>query len=263
MTRRLSILILLAFASTAGASGVEWKKLAAYSGVAASGNNPYAAFSPTAVWYPSKTLNNVDVAANAFSPTNTPHVSVDTNGWYFDGNFTYEPFLDFGYPAGLEMGTNDYTISAWVRPTLVNTIAGIAGKTVYGAADRWGVYINSSKYPTCILQDGFTSGGAAGSAIETNVWTHVAATFSRPSNAVVYVNGAAVASNSIAAIPGAVTYDGGVTAPFRIGTYNNAAGVPFNSAYSFFGWMDLVAVWNGRALSAAEISALSALGRTP
>ena len=212
----------------------------------------FADSNPTALWIPRE--NGYCDLINGLSPTNaaTYWPAIDGDGYNFvSADANNGNFMDFGYPALLEPGTGSYSMAAWVK---IRTFAlgGIMGKSVYGSASRWAVYTYDDG--TYVLWQG-SSGGVVltnfGAATTSNVWAFVMTTFDATTKtATAHLNGTRLWTAT--ADTNSFTYTSGVTAPFRMGSYNGSSGDPL---YLFNGWVYAAAVWR-RAVPLDEAQSL-------
>lgn len=214
--------------------------------------DPYANLLPTAYWFPSRDRNNTDRIAliGNTNTVNTP--STTANGWEFNGTSQY---LDMSRPTSLEPGTNaQYSMAAWVQPR-GTAFGGVMGKSFTAGGDRWVIYwaASAGKFGGIADESGSATQLDDANTVSTGAWYHVAMTFDRSvSNFFLYRDGIRVASSTtfLASITNPITFAGSVNAPFRFGSYNDGSGNPGNY---FSGWIDLAAVWNGRALTSNEV----------
>ena len=153
--------------------------------------------------------------------------------------------------------TDSFTLEAWVNPQGLNAQRPVVE---YGAPGVFGVHLwlnvnqaangvsPGSLYANIVDSGGgFHIIGSVGGLVASNVWSHVALTYDRPSGlARLYVDGAAVATSVV-------------------GSFTPRTNVNFNIGYRpnggqrFFGSIDEVTLV-GRALSAAEIRAIHSSG---
>ncbi|MDO8742198.1 MAG: LamG-like jellyroll fold domain-containing protein, partial [bacterium] len=157
----------------------------------------------------------------------------------------------------LDMGTSDWTVSAWVKtaPAATGNIVTKSGFICGGNPDGWTVYISG----TGTLQAGLNDSAAGcvfspsdGAIINNGSWHHITTVFNRAGNVVRYVDGIQTGTTaSIASLSG-VSIDS--SAEFRIGSRDATGDSGFLS-----GAIDDVRIYP-RALSLSEIQALSAAG---
>ncbi len=155
----------------------------------------------------------------------------------------------------LNMGLDDWTISAWVNTTdssLTNRY--YLSKSRAAAQNyRYGLFISSSTQSGGIFMQG---NGGADVAVSGNVavnngqWHHLVSVFDRDNNASLYIDGALNASGTISQWASANMVSNN---PFRIGSYTASDNT--TPTLFFPGSVDEFRVWS-RALSASEIEAL-------
>ncbi len=137
------------------------------------------------------------------SGTNTTAGTCTTSGAWFDGaTGKFNSSLDFdgtddqismGDPASglLDMGTSDFTLSAWIKTSDTTSQARIINKRDTSAI---GYELNLAPSVSSLNffigdSGGFTFGASGGVNIRDNVWHHVAVTFDRDGNGTYYVDG--------------------------------------------------------------------------
>jgi hypothetical protein len=156
-------------------------------------------------------------------------------------------------PAGLVSSLGDVTVSAWVKPTSLDTWARVFD---FGSGTNTYMFLTTRNGDNLRPRFGFRMGGGAEQQIDaaaplaTGVWTHLAVTLSGDTGTL-YVNGAASGTNS------GITFD-----PVGMGaTSQNYLGKSqWNDPY-LNGALDDFRIYR-RALNAAEIQALAA-GQLP
>jgi hypothetical protein len=219
------------------------------------GANPYD--DAAAIWLPGMTQGSLDQSGSA-DPTNaTTMPTIVADGWSHDG---VNDILDFGYAAALEPKTNPFAMSIWFRATNYPALMGLMGKTIAAGAERWSMCLNSGAKVSCTVQAGASIGSSTFTGLTSNAWHHACLTTisNPPSNwaFAFWVDGTLVTNFALANAE-SIDYGGGVTAPYRIGCYNNWVG---NPDYFMNGKLDLAAHWN-RGLSSNEVRQVYELGR--
>jgi hypothetical protein len=168
------------------------------------------------------------------------------SAYSFDGSTSV---INAGNAASLNMGTSDWTTSAWIKSSNATTVQYILNKRAGGPSVGYNLTLSSAgkllaRFDTATSAVSVTANGTA--VIADGTWHLVTATYQRSGNLTIYVDGVANGSVSIAAYAA----DNIVTTnPLYIGedTYSHT---------SFFnGSIDDARVYQ-RAISAAEVSAL-------
>jgi len=138
----------------------------------------------------------------------------------FDGTDDY--FSGPTNDSDFHLGSDDFTVEAWVYPTSYGANEGIVG--VWGAAANrrsWLLYNNPALQPSIIIDsDGAAGGGIealSGIAITTGQWTHIAGE-RNGSTLSIYVNG--VATGIVTNASGSVYTN--TSDPLDIGSFNGS-----------------------------------------
>ena len=160
----------------------------------------------------------------------------------------------------LNMGTNNWTASAWFKTTDTSTYAGIVGKALYGEQiGRWSIAMNDGADNfECITTNDFTGDGivatTSGTPYQDGEWHLVTCVWDRSGNLTIYIDGVAQNSTDISAYAG----DNFSTSDdLYVGSYEDATGL--SPDYYFPGSIDDVRVYD-RALSASEVWQLYNVG---
>ncbi len=107
----------------------------------------------------------------------------------FDGS---DEFLTIPYAASLDFIGGDFSIDAWVSPTVIDTYGeGIAGTLPSNNSSGWGISIQGSHYGTAGKLNFFQNNdwvGQSDGTVPTSTWTHIAVTRSG-SLLTYYING--------------------------------------------------------------------------
>jgi len=192
------------------------------------------------------------IGGNDGSLTNmdaTNHSSTNGGIFTFDG---LDEYVDYG--AAIEVGTNDFTISSWIKlSSLLSTFGSITSKSYAGTGNRYFLGLNSDEKITTIIADtssGIVSTGTTG--LSSNVWYMITAVFDRSGNVSMYINDTSdtVASNAdISSKNGSNITDSSI--PLRIGSY--AQNDKTSPTFLFPGDIATSMIYF-KALSAAEVS---------
>ena len=200
--------------------------------------------------YPSSgTTWNDMVSGNNGTLTNGPTFDSGNGGSIvLDGSNDYVGFGDV-----LDLGTNDLTISTWVKLTSnLTTFAMFAGKAFGGAGNRYAFGLDSNEKITTVFADttsGIVSTGT--SALSLNTWYMMTAVFDRSSNLSYYINDQSDTVASNPDISSKVNSDLQDTVEFRIGSY--AQSDRTTPAFLFPGNIATTLVYF-RTLSSTEVS---------
>jgi hypothetical protein len=154
---------------------------------------------------------------------------------------------------GLDVGTRDWTVSAWVKTTVSGMVVTKMGFIGGANPDGWGLSVSGNGAVGAVLHK---SGGGTvnifagdGATVNNGQWHHIAVVFNRSGNMVRYVDGAATGTQySLASLSGQ-SIDS--TKQLRIGARDQSG----DEIY-FNGVIDDVRLY-ARALSVEEIAALA------
>ena len=170
----------------------------------------------------------------------------------FDG---VDEYINITNDSSLAFGTNNFTISAWIKPTLGS---GETLKEILYTRDEDNDYVgidfhvdDGADRLRCIFDDGDEAieFNGVSDAINSN-WSHVMVTVNRSTGiAKFYINGSQSGSDKdISALESSFTS----THDYTIGSREHG-----NNYYQqFLGNIDEVAIWNNKELSSDEISAI-------
>jgi hypothetical protein len=155
--------------------------------------------------------------------------------------------------SGLDIGTRDWTVSAWVKTTVSGMVITKMGFVGGANPDGWGMTVSGNGTVGAVLHK---SGGGTinifagdGAAVNDGQWHHIAVVFSRAGNLVRYVDGAATGTQySLSSLNGQSIDN---TRQLRIGARDQSG----DEIY-FNGLLDDIRVYS-RGLSVAEIAALA------
>lgn len=157
--------------------------------------------SSTSIIDNSKYASNITVNGNvSISTAQSKHGG---SSIYFDGNGDY---LSLSSSQIYDVGNGDFTIEAWINPTIVpeNTVKSLFGKRA--TTDTYGwlysqIHYMNGKYRLysagSIIGNGWNYLGVSGYVISANTWTHIAFV-KHYSTFTAYINGIAAYSNTIA-----------------------------------------------------------------
>ena len=204
-------------------------------------------------WWPlSGNTNDYSTSGNGGTPTNIIYSTV--NGIYsssFNGIVSY---VQVPSTSGLNIGTSDFSVSAWIYANSWSTNPQLIGKEqCVSCSAGWDVGFMSNGQQEADLNDGtaieYTN---IGNTLSTNAWYNVVYVFTRSSTLTTYVNGVFSGSVSISAHSGSLSN----TYPSVIGTYV-ASGGSTNS--NFNGLITNVQLYN-TALSASRAAGIYSEG---
>lgn len=155
--------------------------------------------------------------------------------------------------AGLDIGTRDWTVSAWVKTTASGMVVTKMGFVGGANPDGWGLSVSGNGTVGAVLHK---SGGGTvnvfagdGALVNDGEWHHIVVVFNRGANMVRYVDGAA--SGTQYSLSSVIGQSIDSTKQLRIGARDQTG----DEIY-FNGLIDDVRVF-ARALSAEEIAALA------
>lgn len=155
--------------------------------------------------------------------------------------------------SGLDPGTSDWSIEAWVHSTSLAALRTICAKgatsNIAGAAEGYWFFVNTTGTLGAQMSDTANTtriGYTSAATISVNTWAHVVANFDRDLNLTAYINGTATTATAISTRAGTVDCN----APFAIGSSSNSAGA-FGSYWQ--GYIDALRFRN-RLMTVAEIS---------
>jgi len=161
----------------------------------------------------------VEKKEGTLEPTNGPtYDSGDGGSIVFDGA---DDMVDFGGSI-LNIGTQDMTISSWVK--LTSNPSGfitIVSKSYASSGDRYFMGANSSRKVTLLLAAGGSSAkiSTGSTTLSLDTWYFITGVWDRSGNVSIYVDGTAdtVSNADISALDGEDISNNGI--PFRIGSY--------------------------------------------
>ncbi len=161
--------------------------------------------------------------------------------------------------AGLDVGTRDWTVSAWIKTGASGMVVTKMGWIGGSNPDGWGMSVSGNGTLGAVLHK--SSIGTVnifagdGKIVNDGQWHHIAVVFNRAANLVRYVDGGASGTqNSLTFLAGQSVDN---TMQLRIGARDQAGDEIF-----FNGLIDEVRVY-ARALSPAEIAALAGVEPPP
>jgi len=194
-----------------------------------------------------------DQSANAISATSNDNVSFAGSIGTFDGT---NDWLHYGDSATVEVGTNDFSFSLWVKLAGTQPNADtshIVGNTAEGAARGGGIFYASGAGLQFRTASGVIQSSTATNNINDSNWHHLAATFDRDGNMILYINKVQESSTSIASGNGLDLQD---TRNFGVGART------IDSAFDYYGSMDSIYYFK-RLLTTEEIETLYNAGHDP
>lgn len=143
---------------------------------------------------------------------------------------------------GLQFGSGEWTVDAWVRPTSLSS-ARLIVCVRYGdtaATNSWSLAMAAGGAAELIISDGTTAQNINGGTLTNNAWNHVAADVDATGKARLYLNGVMVASQAGSIAPQ------DLRRPLNIG----CIGTTLNG--SWLGQIDEVRILKGLAAYASD-----------
>ncbi len=160
---------------------------------------------------------------------------------------------------GLDMGTRDWTVAAWIKTTGAGMAVSKMGYVGGANPDGWGMSVSANGTVGAVLHKSNVGTvnifAGDGTAFNDGQWHHIAVVFNRSANLVRYVDGAVTGTQySLASLSGQSLDN---TNQLRIGARDQAGDEVF-----FRGLIDDARVY-ARALSSDEIAALAGVSPPP
>jgi hypothetical protein len=174
----------------------------------------------------------------------------------FDG---VDDYVNVSKQAGLYFGTNDFSVSLWIR-TLTATADVMGDVNTYSSANRGWMFRLSTGKARVWMTDGAGTGiSITGSAsVNSGSWRHVTLVFDRDANLTIYVDGAPDKSASITSEAGTIDQCANIVIGAGRNNGTSSCGTAVLSS-PLNGAIDEVSIWS-RALSAPEVQALYTSG---
>jgi hypothetical protein len=155
--------------------------------------------------------------------------------------------------AGLDMGTRDWTLAAWINTTSSGMVITKMGFVGGSNPDGWGMSVSGNGTLGGVIHK--SNGGIVnifagdGATVNDGRWHHIAVVFQRNGNMIRYVDGAPTGTqNSLASLSGQSLNN---TKQWRIGARDQAG-----DEFFFNGLIDDARVY-ARALDGVEVAALA------
>ena len=174
-------------------------------------------------------------------------VPVSDGSAYFD--FSLDDYISIPDHADLRLGTNDFSLAAWIYTTDVSNDQPIFGKRE-GPNDRWYLHISGSNQKLVLYgrttAEASVLSSTSTSTFSTNRWYHIAVTCDRNGNTLTYIDGALDDTEST---PAGGTTDLGDNVALWIGarTITDTFGD---------GYICNAGFWNGTILTQAQIKSI-------
>ena len=169
--------------------------------------------------------------------------------------FSNPQYIEVPQDSALDVGTSDFTVSAWIWPktgsqtNMFMQFAGAGGwRFLGGASDKTRFTIFDNGWSNYAFMD-------ITPAVTRDQWSHVAVSVDRDGNAQSYINGVAASAINVSGVTGTLTN----AYPLRFGAGSYTNGAPTGDYMD--GVMNEAIIYIGTALNASEIKALSTRAR--
>jgi hypothetical protein len=169
-------------------------------------------------------------------------------------SFASSKYVEVPQDSALDVGTSDFTVSAWIWPktgsqtNMFMQFAGAGGwRLLGGGSDKTRFTIFDNGWSNYAFMD-------VTPALTRNQWSHFAVSVDRDGNAQSYINGVAKSYVSVSGVTGTLTN----AYPLRFGAGSYTNGAPTGDYMD--GVMNEAIIYIGTALNAADIAALAATG---
>jgi len=197
------------------------------------------------------TLTNMTSADWLTGQTGAPQL---VQGYNRPMLFSNPQYVEVPQDSALDVGTSDFTVSAWIWPktgsqtNMFMQFAGAGGwRLLGGASDKTRFTVFDNGWSNYAFMD-------VTPALTRNQWSHFAVSVDRGGNAQSYINGVAKSYVSVSGVTGTLTN----AYPLRFGAGSYTNGAPTGDYMD--GVMNEAIIYIGTALNAADIAALAATG---
>jgi len=161
--------------------------------------------------------------------------------------------------SGLDVGTRDWTVAAWIKTTASGMVATKMGFVGGANPDGWGMSVSANGTVGAVLHKSGVGTvnifAGDGTVVNDGQWHHIAVVFNRGANMIRYVDGAPSGSQNSLAFLSGQSLDN--TMQIRIGARDQPGDEVF-----FNGLIDDVRIY-ARALSGSEIAAFAGVSPPP
>lgn len=183
--------------------------------------------------------NNFNGTLTSATPT-LDRFETENHAFHFDGS----GYIDFGDV--LDVGLSDFSIHSWFKLESSSNYRTIISKAESSALNgRYAIYIDPQDYVFVVFDYGPNLALKSTTAIENDVWYHVAVTFDRDGDGVLYINGIEEHRKDMS---GSANYNMATTFPLRIGEYSGDGNF-------FNGTIDEIAIYDA-VLSQNQIQSI-------
>lgn len=142
----------------------------------------------------------------------------------------------------LELGSGDYSLSAWLRPDNTTNLQGVICKMDQSPSRGFTLIVNSGSF--VMAHQGVDNFNTPAVTITAGNWYHIVCTYNATTDeGIMYINGTASTPKTLSYAPTASSY-------LALGNYGDGL------SYYYDGLIDEVSIWKNRILSSGEVTAI-------